>query len=65
VLDREDIKIIPPKYILNHWTQAAKDDTVADIEGRRVIEDVMLDVRNCNGDLIHEIAPTCAKAAYN
>jgi hypothetical protein len=36
-----------------------------DIEGRRVIEDAMLDVRNRNGDLIREIAPTCVKTAYD
>jgi hypothetical protein len=65
VLDREDIKIIPPKYILNRWTQAAKDDTVVEIEGKRVIEDATLDIRNRNGDLIREIAPTCAKTTYD
>jgi hypothetical protein len=36
-----------------------------DREGRTVIEDAMLDVRNRNGDLIREIAPTRAKAAHN
>jgi hypothetical protein len=35
------------------------------IEGKRVIEDATLDIRNRNGDLIREIAPTCAKAAYD
>jgi zinc finger SWIM domain-containing protein 3 len=65
VLDREDIKVIPPRYILNRWTKAAKDDIVVDGEGRMIIEDAMLDVRNRNGDLIREIAPTCAKAAHN
>jgi hypothetical protein len=32
------------------------------VERRRVIE-AMLDVRNHNGYLIHELATTCAKAA--
>jgi hypothetical protein len=65
VLDREDIKVIPPRYILNRWTKAAKYDTVVDGEGRMIIEDAMLDVKNRNGDLIREITPTCAKAAHN
>lgn len=28
-----------------------------------IIEDAMLDVRNRNGDMIREIAPTCTKVA--
>jgi hypothetical protein len=64
-LDREDIKVIPPKYVLKRWTQVAKDDTIMVVEGRRVIEDVMLDVKNRNGDLIRELALTCAKAVRN
>jgi hypothetical protein len=43
----------------------AKEDIIVVVEVRRVIEDVMLDVRNRNGDLIHELAPTCAKTAHN
>jgi hypothetical protein len=65
VLDRVDIKVIPPKYVLNRWTQVAKEDTIVVVEVRRVIEDVMLDVKNHNGDLIHELTPTYAKATHN
>jgi zinc finger SWIM domain-containing protein 3 len=65
VLDREDIKSIPSKYILKRWTRDAKNDIVMDREGRMIIDDAMLDVRNRNGDMIREIAPTCAKAAYD
>jgi hypothetical protein len=64
-LDREDIKVIPPKYVLKRWTQVAKDDTIVVVEGKRVIEDVMLDVKNRNGDLIRELALTCAMAVRN
>ncbi|KAJ3684150.1 hypothetical protein LUZ61_013314 [Rhynchospora tenuis] len=53
VLDREDIKVIPPRYVLNRWTKTARDDTVVDIEGRRVIEDPMLDVRNRKADMLY------------
>jgi hypothetical protein len=34
-------------------------------EGRMIIEDVMMDVRNHNGDMIREITPTCAKTVYD
>jgi len=36
-----------------------------DREGRMIIENAMLDVRTRNGDMIREIAPTCAKAAHD
>ncbi|KAJ4767531.1 Protein FAR1-RELATED SEQUENCE 5 [Rhynchospora pubera] len=65
VLDREDIKVIPPRYVLNRWTRAAKNVTVVDIEGRRIIEDPMLEARNRNADLVRIITPTCGKAAKN
>jgi zinc finger SWIM domain-containing protein 3 len=65
LLDREDIKSISSKYILKRWIRDVKNDTVMDREGRMIIEDAMLDVRNRNGDMIHEIAPTCAKTAYD
>ncbi|KAJ4758874.1 Protein FAR1-RELATED SEQUENCE 5 [Rhynchospora pubera] len=65
VLDREDVKFIPPRYILKRWTQNAKDDTIVDREGRVVIEDAMLEVRNRNAQLIREILPTCGKAAHD
>ncbi|KAJ3701127.1 hypothetical protein LUZ61_004832 [Rhynchospora tenuis] len=65
VLNREDIKVIPPRYILNRWTKAAKDVTIVDIEGRRVVEDPLLDVRNRNADLVRILTPVCGKAAQN
>ncbi|KAJ4776725.1 Protein FAR1-RELATED SEQUENCE 5 [Rhynchospora pubera] len=65
VLDREDIKVIPPRYILNHWTKTAKDDTIVDVEGRRVIEDPMLDVRNRKADMVRMVTPICDEAANN
>ncbi|KAJ1692837.1 hypothetical protein LUZ63_009535 [Rhynchospora breviuscula] len=61
----EDIKVMSPRYVLNRWTKAAKDVTIVDIEGRRVIEDPMLDVRNRRADLLRIVAPICDKAAYN
>ncbi|KAJ4745015.1 FAR1-related sequence 1 [Rhynchospora pubera] len=65
VLDREDIKVIPPRYILNRWTKAAKDDTVLDVAGRRVVEDPMLDVRNRKADMVRMVTPICDEAANN
>ncbi|KAJ1686149.1 hypothetical protein LUZ63_017539 [Rhynchospora breviuscula] len=65
VLDREDIKVIPPRYVLNRWTKAAKDVAVVDIDGRKVIEDPMLDVRNRNADLVRIARQICGKAAKN
>jgi len=56
VLDREDIKSIPSKYILKRWTRDAKNDTVMDREGKMIIEDAVLDVKNRNGDIFCEIA---------
>ncbi|KAJ1704268.1 hypothetical protein LUZ63_004047 [Rhynchospora breviuscula] len=64
VLDREDIKVIPPRYILNRWTKAAKDVAVVDIEGRRVIEDPMLDVRNRKADMVRIGDSIFDEAAY-
>ncbi|KAJ1696263.1 hypothetical protein LUZ63_004775 [Rhynchospora breviuscula] len=57
VLDREDIKNIPPRYILKRWTQYANDEIVVDREGRVVIEDAMLEVRNRHAQLMRELAP--------
>ncbi|KAJ3684859.1 hypothetical protein LUZ61_014023 [Rhynchospora tenuis] len=65
VLDRDDIKMIPPRYVFNRWTKAAKDVPVVGIEGRRVIEDPPLNVRNRNDDLVDIITPICGKAAQN
>ncbi|KAJ4765730.1 Protein FAR1-RELATED SEQUENCE 5 [Rhynchospora pubera] len=65
VLNREDIKVIPPRYVLNRWTKVAKDVIVVDLEGRRVIEDPLLDVRNRNADLVRILTPICGKAAQN
>ncbi|KAJ4790327.1 hypothetical protein LUZ62_041573 [Rhynchospora pubera] len=65
VLDREDIKVIPPRYVLNRWTRAAKDDTIVDIEGRRVIEDPMLEVRNRKADMFHIATPLIEESARN
>ncbi|KAJ1689547.1 hypothetical protein LUZ63_013702 [Rhynchospora breviuscula] len=65
VLDREDIKVIPPRYVFNRWTKAAKDVIVVDVEGKRVIEDPLLDVRNRSDDLVHILTPICGKAAQN
>ncbi|KAJ1691675.1 hypothetical protein LUZ63_015830 [Rhynchospora breviuscula] len=65
VLDREDIKVIPPRYILNRWTRAAKVDTVVDVEGRRIIEDPMLDVRNRNADYFRILTEICGKVGQN
>ncbi|KAJ1695496.1 hypothetical protein LUZ63_012195 [Rhynchospora breviuscula] len=64
VLDREDIKVIPPRYILNRWTKAAKDVAVMDIEGRRVIGDHMLDVRNRKADMVRIGDSIFDEAAY-
>ncbi|KAJ1700267.1 hypothetical protein LUZ63_000046 [Rhynchospora breviuscula] len=61
----KDVKVIPQRYILNRWTKMAKDVVVVDIEGRRVIEDPMLDVRNRNADMVRIITPICGKAAHN
>ncbi|KAJ1689672.1 hypothetical protein LUZ63_013827 [Rhynchospora breviuscula] len=57
VLDREDIKNILPRYILKRWTQYANDEIVVDREGRVVIEDAMLEVRNRHAQLMRELAP--------
>ncbi|KAJ3687637.1 hypothetical protein LUZ61_016801 [Rhynchospora tenuis] len=65
VLDREDIKMIPPRYVLNRWTRVAKDVAVVDIEGRRMIEDPMLDVRNRNADLVRIVTQICGKIGQN
>ncbi|KAJ4750449.1 Protein FAR1-RELATED SEQUENCE 5 [Rhynchospora pubera] len=65
VLDREDIKVIPTRYILNRWARAAKNNTVVGVEGRRVIEDPMLDVRNRKADMVRMITPICDEAANN
>ncbi|KAJ3706507.1 hypothetical protein LUZ61_010212 [Rhynchospora tenuis] len=65
VLDREDIKIIPPRYILKRWTQDAKDESVVDREGRVIIEDAMLDVRNRHAQLMRELASTCGVVAHD
>ncbi|KAJ3708531.1 hypothetical protein LUZ61_012236 [Rhynchospora tenuis] len=65
VLDREDIKIIPPKYILKSWTQDAKDVSVVDRQGRVVIEDAMLDVRNRHAQMMRELASTCDKVCHD
>ncbi|KAJ1683611.1 hypothetical protein LUZ63_021171 [Rhynchospora breviuscula] len=61
----EDIKVMSPRYVLNRWTKAAKDVIIVDIEGRRVIEDPMLDVRNRRADLLRILTPVCDKAARN
>jgi hypothetical protein len=50
VLDREDIKSIPSKYIIKYWIRDVKNDTVRDREGIMITEDAILDVRNHNGD---------------
>ncbi|KAJ3699710.1 hypothetical protein LUZ61_003415 [Rhynchospora tenuis] len=65
VLDREDIKIIPPKYILKRWTQDAKDEYIVNREGKVIIEDTMLEVRNRRAQLMRELAPTYDKAAFD
>jgi hypothetical protein len=49
-LDREDIKSIPPKYIIKYWIRDVKNDTVRDREGIIITEYAILDVRNHNGD---------------
>jgi hypothetical protein len=36
-----------------------------DRERKMIIEDAMMDFKNRNGDMIHEITPTCAKAVYD
>ncbi|KAJ4795581.1 Protein FAR1-RELATED SEQUENCE 5 [Rhynchospora pubera] len=64
VLDREDIKNIPPRYILKRWTQDANDDTVVDREGR-VIEDAMLEVRNRKAQLMREASLICDKVVHD
>ena len=58
VLDREDVKAIPPRYILHRWTRAAKEVEVVDKEGRNVLEDVMLEIRNRNANLFRLVTPT-------
>ncbi|KAJ1700558.1 hypothetical protein LUZ63_000337 [Rhynchospora breviuscula] len=65
VLDREDIKIIPPRYILKRWTQDAKDESIVDREGRVVIEDAMLDARNRHAQMMRELAPTCDMVCHD
>ncbi|KAJ3708495.1 hypothetical protein LUZ61_012200 [Rhynchospora tenuis] len=65
VLDREDIKNIPPRYIHKRWTQAAKDDYIVNREGKVIIEDGMLEVRNRRAQLMRELATTYDKAAFD
>ncbi|XP_056687470.1 protein FAR-RED ELONGATED HYPOCOTYL 3-like [Spinacia oleracea] len=43
VLDTMNIKLIPRKYILKHWTREAKAETVQDTSGRTILEDPRLD----------------------
>ncbi|KAJ1691977.1 hypothetical protein LUZ63_016132 [Rhynchospora breviuscula] len=59
VLDRDDIKNIPPNYILKRWTQNANDDIVVDREERVVIEDALLEARNRHAQLMRLLGPTC------
>lgn len=43
VFDLMNIKLLPPHYILKHWTLGARCGTIQDRSGRNVVENPMLD----------------------